>query len=77
MDGNQINAFSSASGVSHADVLLVIALVASALYLTWLGWVAYGQFRSWHDDRATLLDFMWVVIRAAIIVLLIGFFVRP
>jgi hypothetical protein len=47
------------------------------LYLTWLAWIAFGQFHAWRDHRATLFDMTWITLRAVFIVLLLGYFLRP
>jgi integrating conjugative element protein (TIGR03758 family) len=73
----QQSAFTQASAVAPGTLLLTIAALAAVLYLTWLAWIAFGQFHAWRDHRATLFDLTWITLRAAFIVLLLGYFLRP
>ncbi len=77
MNAAQQTAFNAASAVTPDGLLLTIAMIAAVLYLTWLAWIAFGQFHAWRDHRATLFDMTWITIRAAFIVLLLGYFLRP
>ena len=77
MNAAQQTAFNAASAVTPDVLLLTIAMIAAVLYLTWLAWIAFGQFHAWRDHRATLFDMTWITLRAAFIVLLLRYFLRP
>ena len=77
MNAAQEAAFSAGAAVPPQTVLLTIALIAALLYLTWLAWIAQAQYRAWVEHRITLFDLTWTVLRASILVLLVGYFLRP
>lgn len=77
MNAAQETAFTQGSALASSDVLEVIAIIAASLYATWLAWVAFGQLHAWRENRATLFDLTWITLRAAFIVLLLGYFLRP
>jgi integrating conjugative element protein (TIGR03758 family) len=70
-------AFAGGAGVAPEEVLLAIALIVAVLFLLWLVWVAFGQLRAWAEGRATLFDLLWTLTRACLMVLVVGFYVRP
>ena len=77
MNAAQETAFTQGSALASSAVLLTIASISAVLYLTWLAWVAFGQLHAWRENRATLFDLTWITLRAAFIVLLLGYFLRP
>lgn len=77
MSPSQSAAFQAGAGLPAGELLLGIALIAALLYLLWLVWVTQGYFRAWVEERATLFDLLWGITRAAVVVLLIGFIMRP
>ncbi|MCG5495559.1 TIGR03758 family integrating conjugative element protein [Ectothiorhodospira variabilis] len=77
MNADQQSAFEAAAGVGLDTLALTLASISAVLYLLWLAWTALTQYRAWNDKRATFFDMTWLVIRATILVLLLGFFIRP
>ena len=77
MNADQQSAFEAAAGVGVDTLLLTLAGISAVLYLLWLAWTALTQYRAWFDGRSTFFDMTWLVIRATILVLLLGFFIRP
>jgi integrating conjugative element protein (TIGR03758 family) len=77
MTGPQIAAFAnSTGGIAPATLLLAIASILAIIYLLWLAWIAYSQLRSWQHGQGDFYDVMFIVTRAAVISLLVGFFIR-
>lgn len=77
MNSAQHTAFQAGSGVTADTLLLAIASISAVLYLTWLAWIALTQYRAWNAERTTAFDMTWTIIRASILVLLLGYFLRP
>ena len=76
MNTAQIAEFQNASGVDPHVLLLVIASVVMVAYTLWTAWVAQGQLRQWAQREASIYDLLWTVIRASILLLLVGWFIR-
>lgn len=77
MTNAQISAFAqSTGGIAPAAVLKVIAGILAVIYLLWLAWIAYSQLRSWKHGQGDFYDFLFITVRAAIVALMIGFFMR-
>ena len=78
MSPEQLAAFQQgAGGVAAGDLLLVIAMTVMTALTLWTAWVALGQMRAWQEGQATLFDMLWAILRASILLLLVGFFVQP
>lgn len=77
MSPDAASQFEQWSGAAPDRLLLAIALIMAVAYLLWLSWVVLGQFRAWTDREAPLFDLLWLSIRAAVVVLLVGYFMRP
>ncbi len=76
MTSAQISAFSnSTGGFAPAVVLKLIAGILAVIYLLWLAWIAYSQLRSWKNGQGDFYDFLFITIRAALVALIIGFFI--
>jgi integrating conjugative element protein (TIGR03758 family) len=39
-------------------------------------WVLFGSFRAWQDGKASLFDLAWSALRASIILMVLGFYLR-
>ena len=52
-----------------ASMILVLAFV-------WVIWVALGTFRAWQEGQATLFDLTWSTLRASIVLMVLGFYLR-
>ena len=78
MTPEQLAGFEAATnGISAATLLLAIAMIVMTFYTLWTAWLAFGQTRGWWTEQVELYDLIWAVLRAAILLLLVGFFVRP
>ncbi len=76
MDPMQLAAFQAASGVTASTLLLGIASIILLLAFIWVLWVTLGTFRAWQDGNASLFDVAWSAIRASIILMVLGFYLR-
>jgi len=76
MDPVQLAAFRAASGVTATALLLGIASMVLLLAFIWVLWVTLGTFRAWQDGNASLFDVAWGAIRASIILMVLGFYLR-
>lgn len=78
MNSDQIAVFDAATGgKSPGQVSLVIASIIITLFLLWVAWIAWGNFRSWHTGSASTFDMLWSILRAAILLSVLGFYIRP
>ena len=76
MSGTQAAAFQAGSGVSAPELLLGIAAIIMTLLLVWCAWIALGQLRAWQEGRASWFDMLWTTLRAGMLLLLLGWFIR-
>ena len=76
LDAVQLAAFQAASGVTATVLLLGIASIVLLLAFIWVIWVTLGTFRAWQDGNASLFDVAWSAIRASIILMVLGFYLR-
>ena len=76
MDATQQAAFQAGAGISANALLLGIASMVLVLILVWALWVTFGTFRAWQDGTANLFDLAWTALRASIIVMVLGFYLR-
>ncbi len=76
MDATQQAAFQAGAGISANALLLGIASMVLVLILVWALWVTFGTFRAWQDGTASLFDLAWTALRASIIVMVLGFYLR-
>ena len=72
----QSAAFQAGSGVTPETLLTTIASVALVLTFVWVMWVTVGSFRAWQDGQVALLDVVWAALRASIVLLVLGFYLR-
>ena len=72
----QSAAFQAGSGVTPGTLLTAIASVVLVLVSVWVVWVTVGSFRAWQDGQVALLDLVWSSIRASIVLLVLGFYLR-
>ncbi len=54
---------------SIASMVLVLAFV-------WAIWVSIGTFRAWQEGQATVFDLTWCTLRASIVLMVLGFYLR-
>jgi integrating conjugative element protein (TIGR03758 family) len=57
-------------------LLTAIASVVLVLVFVWVVWVTIGSFRAWQDGQVALFDLVWSSIRASIVLLVFGFYLR-
>jgi integrating conjugative element protein (TIGR03758 family) len=76
MSAAQQAAFFAASGVSHSTLLLMLASIVIVLAFVWVMWVTMGTFRAWQDNEVSVFDLVWATVRASIVLMVLGFYVR-
>ena len=69
-------AFQAGSGFTPATLLTGIASVVLVLAFIWVIWVTLGTFRAWQNGQATLFDVVWATLRASIVLMVLGFYLR-
>ncbi len=76
MTPEQQAAFQAGSGVTPATLLLAIAGSVLVLVIVWVIWVTLGSFRAWQDGQLALFDLIWAALRASIVLMVLGFYLR-
>jgi integrating conjugative element protein (TIGR03758 family) len=76
MTAAQNTAFQVGSGIAPATLLTGIASAALLLAFIWVIWVSLGTFRAWQDGRVALFDVAWAMLRASIVLMVLGFYLR-
>ena len=76
MNSAQLAAFQAGSGVVATTLLVGIASSILLLVFVWVLWVTLGTFRAWQDGNASLFDLAWSALRASIILMVLGFYLR-
>jgi integrating conjugative element protein (TIGR03758 family) len=76
MTAEQIAAFQGGSGVTPGTLLTAIASVVLVLVFVWVMWVTVGSFRVWQDGQVGLFELVWAALRASIVLLVLGFYLR-
>lgn len=76
MNPAQMAAFQLASGVGAATLLVGIASIILLLAFVWAVWITLGTFRAWQYGKASLFDLAWSALRASIILMVLGFYLR-
>ena len=76
MTADQITAFQAGSGITSATLLTGIASVVLILVIVWVIWVSLGTFRAWQQGQVALFDVIWSALRASIVLLVLGFYLR-
>ena len=69
--------FAATNGIAAIDLLVSIAMIVLTFYTLWVVWLTLGQARGWWSDQVELYDLIWTILRAAILLLLVGYFTRP
>ena len=62
--------------MAAATLLVAIASIVITLTIVWLLWISLGTFRAWQDGNASLFDLTWSVLRATIVLMVLGFYLR-
>ena len=76
MTAAQNTAFQAGSGVTPATLLTGIASIILVLAFIWVIWVSLGTFRAWQNGQAVLFDVIWSALRASIVLMVLGFYLR-
>lgn len=76
MTGAQQVAFQAAAGVTSSTMLTAIASMVLVLAFIWVIWVTLGTFRAWQEGQATVFDLTWSTLRASIVLMVLGFYLR-
>lgn len=76
MTPTQSAAFQAGSGVTPDTLLVAIAGIVLVLTFVWVLWVTFGSFRGWQGGDVTVFDFLWSVLRASIILCVLGFYLH-
>ena len=76
MTEDQATAFQAGAGVTPDTLLLAIASVVMVLAFVWVMWVTFGAFRAWQDGQVSLLDVAWNALRASIVLMVLGYYLR-
>ncbi len=76
MTANQVAAFQAGSGVTPGALLLGVGSVVLTLAIVWATWVTLGTFRAWQSGELSLFDLIWGGVRASIVLLVLGFYLR-
>ena len=76
MTAAQSAAFAAGAGISPSALLLGIAGITLTLALVWALWLTFGVFAAWQSGRASLFELIWSVLRACIVLLVLGFYLR-
>jgi len=76
MTAAQTSVFDASTGVTSANLTLTIASIVALIFLIWGAWIGLSQLKLWRAGQATMYDLAWSIIRAAIIMLLLGYLIR-
>ena len=76
MNAAQSAAFQAGSGIPPGTLLNGIAAVLLVLAFVWVIWVSVGTLRAWQDGQVGVFDLAWGALRASIVLLVLGFYLR-
>lgn len=76
MTAAQHAAFVAGAGITPSTLLVAIAGITLTLTLIWALWLTFGMFGAWQTGRASLFDLIWGVLRACMLLLVLGFTLR-
>ena len=76
MTAAQNAAFAAGAGVEPNTLLVAVAGITLTLALIWAIWLTVGVFSAWQSGRASPFDLFWSVLRACIVLLVLGFHLR-
>lgn len=72
----QTTAFSTASGQAPNAILLAVASIVITFALVWLAYMSFQMFHAWRTGGAEMADIPWYVIRGAIVISVLVYFVN-
>ena len=64
------------AGIPPGTLLNGIAAVVLVLVFVWVIWVSLGTLRAWQDGQVDVFDLVWGTLRASIVLLVLGFYLR-
>jgi len=76
MTAAQNTAFQAGSAFTPTTLLTGIASIVLVLAFIWVIWVSLGTFRAWQNGQAVLFDVVWSALRASIVLMVLGFYLR-
>ncbi len=76
MTSAQHAAFQAGAGVSANALLTAIASIILVLGFVWVIWITLGTFRAWQNGQVALFDVVWGTLRASIVLMVFGFYLR-
>ena len=76
MNAAQQTAFHAGAGIPSTTVLTAVASMVLMLAFVWVIWVVLGVFRAWQEGQVTVFDLAWSALRASIVLMVLGFYVR-
>ena len=76
MTAAQNTSFQAGSGFTPATLLTGIASVVLVLAFVWVIWVSLGTFRAWQDGQVSIFDVACSALRASIVLMVLGFYLR-
>ncbi|HNP34339.1 MAG TPA: TIGR03758 family integrating conjugative element protein [Woeseiaceae bacterium] len=76
MNAQQEAAFLAGAGVPATTVLTAIATLVLTIAFVWALWITWGSFRAWAAAQLSLMDLAWTALRTAIVLMVLGYYVR-
>jgi integrating conjugative element protein (TIGR03758 family) len=76
MTAAQNSAFQAGSGFTPAALLNGIASIILVLAFVWVIWISLGTFKAWQNGQVPLFDVIWSALRASIVLMVLGFYLR-
>lgn len=76
MTSRQELAFLAGSGATPDELLMAIVSATMVLVVLWVTWIALGSFKAWQSGSLDFFDLVWDVLRASIVLLVLGFYLR-
>jgi integrating conjugative element protein (TIGR03758 family) len=69
-------AFTAGSGQLASNVLLGFASIVMVFLVLWVAWVGFAVFDRWRSGGLEFGEFAWYLVRASMILMVVGYFVR-
>lgn len=71
-------AFSASTGgtTMSAYGILIVSMVGTLIFL-WAAWAISSSGKAWVAEKADLYDVLWTTARVAILVTMVGYWIRP
>ena len=77
MSPEQEAAFAAATGgQSSSGLLMLVASAVAVFALVWVAWLALRLFDRWSRRNGDLGDLLWHLVRAVVVISVLGWFVR-